>query len=251
MPDATGARSEGTPERVALITGASRGLGYTLAEFLARQRWTLIVTARHEKPLFEATERLLAAGARAVAVPGDVSSARRRREMVSAARREGRLDLLVNNASELGTSPLPPLLEHSLPALRRVFEVNVVAPIALVRAALPLLRASRGLVVNITSDAARGGYPGWGGYGSSKAALELVSKTLANELRESGVGVVAVDPGDLRTQMHQDAFPGQDISDRPLPDITLPFWAWLEGQDPARVTGQRFEAQGTLWEVPA
>ena len=238
-------------ERVALITGASRGLGYTLAEFLARQRWTLVLSARHETPLGAATERLRAAGAIVTAVTGDVARPKDRRVIADSVRRAGRLDLLVNNASELGPSPLPPLLEHPLPALRRVFEVNVLAPIALVRACLPLLRSSRGLVVNVTSDAARGGYPGWGGYGSSKAALELVSKTLANELRDSGVGVVAVDPGDLRTQMHHDAFPGQDISDRPLPDVTLPFWAWLEGQDPSRVSGQRFEAQGTVWEVPA
>jgi NAD(P)-dependent dehydrogenase (short-subunit alcohol dehydrogenase family) len=238
-------------ERVALITGASRGLGYTVAEFLARQRWTLIVTARHEKPLAEAAQRLRAAGAVVTAVPGDVARAGDRRTIAASVRRAGRLDLLVNNASELGPSPLPPLLEHPLAVLRRVFEVNVLAPIALIRACLPMLTSSRGLVVNITSDAARGGYPGWGGYGSSKAALELVSKTLANELREAGVGVVAVDPGDLRTQMHQDAFPGQDISDRPLPDVTLPFWAWLEGQDSTRVSGQRFEAQGAVWEVPA
>jgi len=249
VPSTSPNRASG--ERVALITGASRGLGYTLAEFLARQRWTLILTARHEKPLGSAAERLQAAGAIVTTVTGDVARPRDRRAIASSVRRAGRLDLLVNNASELGPSPLPPLLEHPLPALRRVFEVNVLAPIALVRACLPLLRASRGLVINITSDAARGGYPGWGGYGCSKAALELVSKTLANELRDAGIGVVAVDPGDLRTQMHQDAFPGQDISDRPLPDVTLPFWAWLEGQDPARVSGQRFEAQGTVWEVPA
>ncbi|HYS74231.1 MAG TPA: SDR family oxidoreductase [Thermoplasmata archaeon] len=249
--DRNGPRSHGPIERVALITGASRGLGYTLAEFLARQRWSLIVTARHERPLSEAADRLRAAGAIVTAVPGDVARPRDRRSIAAAVRQVGRLDLLVNNASELGASPLPPLLEHTLPALRRVFEVNVLAPIALVRACLPLLASSRGLVVNVTSDAAGGGYPGWGGYGSSKAALELVSKTLANELRDAGVGVVAVDPGDLRTQMHQDAFPGQDIRDRPLPEVTLPFWAWLEGQDPARVTGQRFEAQGAVWEVPA
>src|SRR5438445_89080 len=168
-------------ERVALITGASRGLGYTLAEFLARQQWTLILNARHENALGTAAERLRAAGAVVTAVPGDVVRPRDRRAIAAAARRAGRLDLLVNNASELGPSPLPPLLEHPLPALRRVFEVNVLAPIALVRACLPLLRSSRGLVVNVTSDAARGGYPGWGGYGSSQGALELVSKTLANE----------------------------------------------------------------------
>src|SRR5437867_4377297 len=251
IPEPATSTSEAQRERIALITGASRGLGYALAEFLARQGWTLIVTARHETPLTEAAERLRAAGAIVTAVPGDVARAGDRRKIAASVRSAGRLDLLVNNASELGPSPLPPILDHPLPVLRQVFEVNVVAPIALVRACLPLLTSSRGLVVNITSDAARGGYPGWGGYGSSKAALELVSKTLANELRDSGVGVVAVDPGDLRTQMHQDAFPGQDISDRPLPDITLPFWAWLEGQDPARVSGLRFEAQGTVWEVPA
>src|SRR5713226_1316364 len=237
--------------RVALITGASRGLGYTVAEFLARQRWSLILTARHEVPLLEAVKRLQATGASISAVLGDVTEDRHRRDLAAAARRIGRLDLLINNASELGASPFPALAEYPLDVLRRVLEVNLVAPLALTRACLPTLKASRGLVVNITSDAARGGYPGWGGYGSGKAALELLSKTLANELRDVGIGVVAVDPGDLRTQMHQDAFPGQDISDRPLPEVTLPFWAWLEGQDPLRVTGQRFEAQGTVWEVPA
>src|SRR6266498_2442396 len=218
-------------ERVALITGGSRGLGYTLAEFLARQRWTLILTARDESALREAADRLRETGATMTVVPGDVSDAAHR--------------------PELAPSPLPPLVGHPLPALRRVFEVNVIAPLALVGDCLPVLKMSRGLVVNITSDAARAGYPGWGGYGSSKAALELVTKTLAKELREAGVGVVAVDPGDLRTRMHQDAFPGQDITDRPLPDVTLPFWAWLEGQDPLRISGQRFEAQGATWEVPA
>src|SRR6059036_2275938 len=244
----------GTPAqagRVALITGASRGLGYTVAEFLARQQWTLILTARHERPLLEAVKRLQATGASISAVPGDVTEESHRRDLVAAVSRIGRLSLLINNASELGASPFPPLAEYPLEVLRRVHEVNVVAPLALIHALLPILKASRGLVVNITSDAARGGYPGWGAYGSSKAALELVSKTLANELRDAGVGVVAVDPGDLRTQMHQDAFPGQDIGDRPLPEVTLPFWAWLEGQNPLRVTGQRFEAQGTVWEVPA
>jgi len=238
-------------EHVALITGASRGLGFTVAEFLARQRWTLILTARHEVPLLEAVKRLQATGASIRALPGDVSQDQHRRDLVATVRRVGRLNLLINNASELGASPFPALVDYPLDALRRVFEVNVLSPLALIHLCLPVLRKSRGLVVNITSDASRGGYPGWGGYGSSKAALDLLSKTLANELREAGVGVVAVDPGDLRTQMHQDAFPGQDISDRPLPEVTLPFWAWLEGQDPLRVSGQRFEAQGTVWEVPA
>src|SRR3989454_2845997 len=217
-------------EHIALITGASRGLGYTVAEFLARQRWTLILTARHEGPLLEAVKHLQATGASITAVPGDVAQDQHRRDLVAAVRRIGRLDLLINNASELGASPFPALVEYPLEVLRRVHEVNVVAPLALIHALLPILKASRGLVVNITSDAARGGYPGWGGYGSSKAALELVSKTLANELRDAGVGVVAVDPGDLRTQMHQDAVPGQDISGRPLPRGTLPVRAWAARQ---------------------
>ena len=115
----------------------------------------------------------------------------------------------------------------------------------------PLLKRSGGLVVNISSDAAIGGYEGWGGYGASKAALDLASLTLANELREDGVGVVSVDPGDMRTQMHQAAFPGEDISDRPLPESTLPFWAWLLNQDVLSISGSRYQAQSERWEVEA
>ena len=133
----------------------------------------------------------------------------------------------------------------------RVFEVNTLAPLALIRETLPLLIRSQGLVVNISSDAAVGGYPGWGVYGASKAALDLVSKTLAAELRDRGVSVVSVDPGDMRTKMHQDAYPGQDISDRPLPEVTLPFWAWLLSQPPMKVSGMRYQAQAPVWEVPA
>src|SRR3989449_9555326 len=195
--------------RVALITGASRGLGYTVAEFLARQRWTLILTARHDVPLLEAVKRLQPTGASISAVPGDVARDQHRRDLLAAVRRVGRLDLLINNASELGASPFPALVDYPLDVLRRVFEVNVVAPLALTRTCLPILQKSRGLVVNITSDAARGGYPGWGGYGSSKAALDLMSKTLANRMRETGVGVAAGDPRALPTHMHQDGVPGQ------------------------------------------
>src|SRR5256712_2734724 len=239
------------PDGHALAPGGSGGLGYSVADYLPLQRWTIILTARHEGPLLEAAKHLQATGASITAVPGDVAQDQHRRDLVAAGRRIGRLDLMINNASKLGASPFPALVEYPLEVLRRVHEVNVVAPLALIHALLPILKASRGLVVNITSDAARGGYPGWGGYGSSKAALELVSKTLANELRDAGVGVVAVDPGDLRTQMHPDALPGQGRRDQPLPAGTLPSWAWLEGQDPSRVSGQRFEAQGTVWEVPA
>ncbi len=159
----------------------------------------------------------------------------------------GGLDLLVNNASILGPSPLPPLADYPLAALEQVLAVNVLAPLGLVQAALPLLRRSRGLVINISSDAAVGGYRGWGGYGTSKAALDLLSLTLAHELADAGVTVVSVDPGDMRTQMHQDAFPGEDISDRPLPEATLPFWAWLLGQERREINGRRLQAQAEVW----
>ncbi len=235
--------------RVALITGASRGLGATLAEFLARQGYALVTTARGREPLERAAQAIEGHGGEVVAIAGDVTDDEHRRRLVAAAASLGGLDLLVNNASTLGAAPLPGLADYPLDDLEQVFAVNVLAPLALTQLALPLLTAHRGLIVNLSSDAAVVGYPGWGGYGASKAALDLITLTLADELR--GVGVVAVDPGDMRTQMHQLAFPGEDISDRPLPDVTLPFWAWLLGQDPMAVSGQRFRAQGETWEVAA
>jgi len=134
----------------------------------------------------------------------------------------------------------------------RVFPVNAGAPIALVQLAVPLLAERRGLIVNITSDAAQGGYPGWGPYGASKAALELLSRTLAIELRDRGVSSVIVDPGDMRTRMHQQAYPLEDISDRPLPEVTIPFWNWLFDQAPEDVRGERFVAQqeDVRWALP-
>src|SRR2546426_12171438 len=179
-------------EHVASITGASRGLGYTVAEFLARQRWTLILTARHEGPLLEAVKRLQATGASISAVPGDVTEDQHRRDLLAAVRRVGRLDLLINNASELGASPFPALVDYPLDVLRRVFEVNVVAPLALIRTCLPILQKSHGLVVNITSDASRGGYPGWGGYGGSKAAPDLLRETLAEAVGRAGARALRV-----------------------------------------------------------
>jgi NAD(P)-dependent dehydrogenase (short-subunit alcohol dehydrogenase family) len=134
-----------------------------------------------------------------------------------------------------------------LDGLRQVLEINTVAPLALIQGLRPWLARGRGLIVNLTSDAAVGGYEGWGGYGASKAALELIALTLANELRSEGISAVVVDPGDMRTQMHQDAFPGEDISDRPLPEVTLPFWAWLLGQQPETISGRRFQAQAEQW----
>ncbi len=238
--------------KTALITGASRGLGAELAAFLAKQGYDLVLTARGEAALEATSQSLQQYGGAVLALPGDVSDQTLRRRLIEATTSVfGRLDLLINNASTLGQRPLPFLSDYSLEELEHVFTINVIAPLGLVQEALPLLKESGGLVVNMSSDAAVGGYPGWGGYGASKAALDLVSVTLANELREYGVGVVSVDPGDMRTQMHQDAFPGEDISDRPLPLATIPFWAWLLGREPLTVSGQRFQAQSESWEVAA
>ncbi|MGH7481558.1 MAG: SDR family NAD(P)-dependent oxidoreductase [Longimicrobiales bacterium] len=236
---------------VALITGASRGLGAALAEFLAGQGWDLVLTARGEEALAETAGWLAKYDVRVVAIAGDVTDVAHRRRLAGAAADLGGLDLQVNNASALGPSPLPPLERYPLDALGDVFAVNVLAPLALVQLTLPLLERSGGLVVNVSSDAAVAGYPGWGGYGASKAALDLVSRTLGNELAERGVATVAVDPGDLRTRMHQDAYPGEDITDRPLPEVTIPFWAWLLGQERSRINGRRYRAQADTWEVAA
>jgi len=239
------------PEKVALITGASRGLGKVLATFLAGQGYGLVVTARGKAELANAVDEIRGNGSALVSIPGDVSDPDHRTRLLRALEEWGRLDLLVNNASDLGETPLPSMVNARREDLLHVFDVNALAPLALVHDALPLLIRSHGLVVNITSDAGVGGYPGWGVYGASKAALDLITKTLASELKEKGVGVVSVDPGDMRTKMHQDAFPGQDISDRPLPQVTLPFWAWLLSQPPIVVTGGRYQAQAAVWEVPA
>jgi len=238
----------GKPQ-VALITGASKGLGFTLAGFLAAQGYHLIITARDTGQLASAAERLRAEGGIINMIPGDVVDPAHRQRLASAVRELGGLDLLVNNASALGPLPMPYLADYPLDQLRRVFEVNAVAPLALMQVMRPYLVARQGLVINISSDAATGGYEGWGGYGASKAALDLMSLTLAHELQEDGIGVVSVDPGDMRTDMHQGAFPGEDISDRPLPGITVPFWAWLLGQERQSISGQRFSAQSELWEI--
>lgn len=221
-----------------------------LAGFLAGRGYDLILNARDRMSLNEAAEKMMNIyDVHISSVPGDVTNAETRVALIKAAEAAGRLDLLVNNASDLGVSPLPSLAEYPVTALESVYRVNVFAPLQLTQDALSLLRKSGGLVVNISSDAALGGYEGWGGYGSSKAALDLMSLTLANELRADGVSVVSVDPGDMRTDMHQLAFPGQDISDRPSPDVTIPFWAWLFGQSPAAVSGGRYAAQSSQWEA--
>jgi len=236
-------------QQTALVTGASRGLGEVVATYLARSGYDLVITARRADALERLAGDLRSSGSHVQVVPGDVADAAHRRRLVQAAVKLGGLDVLVNNASELGPSPMPAMADYPIEALARVFDVNVIAPIALAQEALPLLRSSGGLVVNITSDAAVGGYENWGGYGASKAELELASRTMAAELSGDGIGVVVVDPGDMRTEMHQSAFPDEDISDRPLPDTTLPFWAWLFAAEPKAVSGQRFQAQGERWEL--
>jgi NAD(P)-dependent dehydrogenase (short-subunit alcohol dehydrogenase family) len=212
---------------VAIITGGSAGLGLALAGALAARGWDLVVDARGEPALRAAAASL---GPRAVAVPGDVADPAHRHALVAAAQAAGpgtgpgRLDLLVNNASTIGPSPMPRLADYPEDELLEVYQVNVLAPLALIRLALPALAAAGGTVVDITSDAAREAYPGWGGYGSAKAALEQATAVLAAELAQDqrDVHAYAFDPGDLRTDLHQRAFPGEDISDRPEPASVVP-----------------------------
>lgn len=237
--------------KVAVLTGASRGLGKVIAGFLAAQQYDLILTARGEEDLAATAHELRALGGEITILAGDVSDGAHQQALAKLVAQRGRLDLLVNNASILGPSPQPELATYPLQTLETVFAVNVLAPLGLVQTLLPWLERAQGLVINLSSDAAIGGYPGWGGYGASKAALDLLSLTLANELRPTGVAVVSVDPGDMRTQMHQAAFPSEDISDRPLPAVTLPFWAWLLAQEPLSISGQRFQAQAEVWKVAA
>jgi len=209
---------------VAVVTGGSRGLGRALTDGLVASGWEVIVDARSAADLVDVARPGV------VTVAGDVTDPAHRRRLVAAAAELGGLDLLVNNASVLGPSPQPPLAAYPLEVLRRVYEVNVVAPLALVQETLALLRRSPdGRIVNVTSDAAVEPYDGWGGYGSSKAALDQLSAILAAE--EPGVRVWAVDPGDLRTRMHQEAFPGEDISDRPDPESVIPALVALIGSD--------------------
>jgi NAD(P)-dependent dehydrogenase (short-subunit alcohol dehydrogenase family) len=202
---------------VALITGASRGLGAALGAELAGRGWNLIVDARDGDSLAREVKEW---GGEVVAIPGDVADQGHREELARAVHRLGRLDLLVNNASLLGPSPQPPLDRYPLDVLEDVYRVNVFAPLALTQLVLPELKNAGGIVVNVTSDAAVERYEGWGGYGSTKAALDQLTAILAAE--QPSIGVYAFDPGDMRTQMHQEAYPGQDISDRPEPQSVVP-----------------------------
>jgi NAD(P)-dependent dehydrogenase (short-subunit alcohol dehydrogenase family) len=209
---------------VAIVTGASRGLGLALARALAARGWRLVIDARGAEAL-ERARAELAHTTDVTALVGDVSDPRHRRALVTAA--GDRVDLLVNNASHLGPSPQPALADYPLDELERVYAVNVIAPLALAQLALPLMDEGA-MVLNITSDAAVEVYEGWGGYGSSKAALEQLTRVLSVEHPQ--LRIHAVDPGDMNTQMHQDAFSGEDISDRPPPEESVPgLLALIEG----------------------
>jgi len=213
---------------LAIITGASRGLGLALARALARRKWALVLDARGSVDL-EAAERELGRLTEVTAIPGDVADPDHRRALIAAAGEQ--IDALVNNASVLGPSPQPRLSSYPLAELGRVYRVNALAPLALVQLALPRL-VDGGRIINLTSDAAVEPYEGWGGYGSSKAALEQLTSILAAEHPE--LRVYAVDPGDMRTRMHQEAFPGEDISDRPPPEESVPgLLALIEGEKPS------------------
>jgi NAD(P)-dependent dehydrogenase (short-subunit alcohol dehydrogenase family) len=198
---------------VGIVTGASRGLGRALTRALVSRGWIIVADARDARALAEAWE----GEPNVLAIPGDVTSEAHLRALVEAAGES--IDLVVNNASALGPSPQPALAEYPLDVLRRVYDVNVIAPLALVQLALPRLSAGA-RILNVTSDAAVEPYEGWGGYGSSKAALEQLTAILGAE--HADVRVYAVDPGDMRTQMQQEAFPGEDISDRPPPEESVP-----------------------------
>ncbi len=234
----------------AIVTGASRGLGLALARSLAERGWRLVIDARDGVALEQAAAALRAR-TEVVALAGDVADPWHREALVAAAAEaigaadeagvaatagdgrgsRGAIDLLVNNASILGPSPLPPLARYPLDELEQVYRVNALAPLALMQAALPLL-AERARIVNVTSDAAVEPYEGWGGYGSAKAALEQLSAVFAVE--QPALRVYAVDPGDMNTRMHQDAYPGEDISDRPAPEQSVPgLLALIEGDLPS------------------
>lgn len=229
----------GSLQRTALITGGSRGLGLALARSLARGKWNLIIDARGEDAL-ESVRAELSELTRVIAIAGDVTAPEHRAALAEAAHEAGGVDTLVNNASILGPSPQPELLDYPLDVLEEVYRANVISPLAIVQAVREDLKPGA-RIINVTSDAAVEPYEGWGGYGSSKAALEQLTNILAAENPE--LRVYRVDPGDMRTRMQQDAFPDEDISDRPLPEESVPgFLELLTGDLPSG----RYEARALV-----
>lgn len=224
--------TQSQPCPVAIVTGASRGFGRAVTAALLDRGWAVIGDARRGTELETTARRLNSA--RLTALPGDITDASHRDALVAAATGAGPLRLLVNNASRLGPSPQPALADYPPGELWAVYHTNVFAPLALIQAALPALSDNAGVIVNVTSDAATEAYPGWGGYGSSKAALDQLSAVLAAEVPP--VAVYAFDPGDMRTEMHQAAFPGEDVSDRAEPESVVP--ALLRLLDPRPAAGR-------------
>jgi NAD(P)-dependent dehydrogenase (short-subunit alcohol dehydrogenase family) len=234
--------TEQSPQRTALITGASHGLGLALARALADEGWALIIDARDEDDL-QSARADLSERTRVSAIPGDVSDPEHRVALAEVAHEVGGLDALVNNASILGPSPQPALLDYPLDVLEEVYRTNTLAPLALVQFLRNELKQDA-RVINVTSDAAVEPYEGWGGYGSSKAALEQLSNILAAE--NPNLRIYRVDPGDMRTRMQQEAFPDEDISDRPLPEESVPgFLELITGDLPSGRYEARALATGT------
>lgn len=233
-------------DRVAVVTGASRGLGREVARLFARRGARLVLVARGEAALREAAGEV-SGTTDVLALPADVGEDAERIAR-AALDRFGRVDVLVNNASEIGPSPMPPLETYPWDALVRVFRTNAVAPLHLIQLLVPHMKArGEGVIINVTSDAGVQAYPGWGGYGASKAGLEHLSRALAAELDGSGVRVYVVDPGDMNTEMHRQAEPGVDLSHLPGPEVPAPAFVYLVETETAPFG--RFEALKLLAET--
>ncbi|MBC5803176.1 MAG: SDR family oxidoreductase [Candidatus Eremiobacteraeota bacterium] len=237
------------PGHVAIVTGASQGFGFAVAALLAKRGLNLVITARHAAVLDEAA-RTLHRDTSLVALAGDVADGGHVHALASAAQRNfGRIDLIVNNASTLGLSPMPALEHLARDTFDVLFLTNAFAPLHLIQQALPALRRTHGTIVNVSSDAAPSAYAGWGGYGASKAALEHLSRTLAVELHGSGVSVIVADPANMQTAMHRDAEPGEDLSSLPHPEAVAP--ALLEAIARPRDAFLRVELQSNMMPVTA
>jgi NAD(P)-dependent dehydrogenase (short-subunit alcohol dehydrogenase family) len=231
-------------DTVVLITGSSKGLGRALAHAYADAGARVVINARGADALESTKREIETKGAQILAVVADATQPGEIARLVQAAQeRFGRIDVLINNAGILGPSPRPNMLEFASADLAEIFRANVIGPVQVTQAALPqMLAQGSGVIINVTSDAGQTGFPGWGGYGAAKAALELITESWAAELEGTGVRVNAVNPGDLQTEMHQLAFPGEDISDRLDPFTVTDVFVWLASDAAKDITGQRFDA---------